>query len=54
MLTVGFTPTQSDPCVYTYRRGDTFVTLTLFVDDILISGEDEKAVEQLKKALSDW
>ena len=53
MLTVGFTPTKSDPCVYTHGRGDTFVVLTLYVDDILVTGKDEKVVEQLKKALTD-
>ena len=31
MLTVGFTPTQSDPCVYTYGKDDTFTILTLYV-----------------------
>lgn len=30
MLIVGFTPTQSDPSVYTPGSGDTFVILTLY------------------------
>ena len=54
MLTVGFSPAQFDPCVYTYGRGDTFVILTLCMDDILVTGQDEKVVEQLKKSLTDW
>ena len=29
MLTLGFMPTQSDPCVYTYGSDDTFTILTL-------------------------
>ena len=53
MLTVGFTPTQSDPCVYTHGSGDTLVILTLYVDDILITGKDESVVRHLKKALTD-
>ena len=44
MLCVGFTPTKSDPCVYTYGSGDTFVILILHVDDILIIGADENVV----------
>ena len=53
MLTVGFTPTESDPCVYTHGSGDSLVLLTLYVDDILITGEDESVVGRLKKALTD-
>ena len=52
MLTVGLTPTPSDPCVYTYEEDDTPVILSLYVDDILITGNDEKIVKQLKKALT--
>ena len=52
MLTVGLTPTQSDPCVKTYEVEDILVILSLCVDDILIIGNDEKIVKQLKKALT--
>ena len=52
MLTVGLTPTQSDPCVYTYEEDDTLVILSLYVDDILVTGNDEKIIKQLKKALT--
>ena len=45
MLTIGSTRAQSDPCVYTYGRGDIFVIVTLYVDVILITGNDEKVVE---------
>ena len=54
MLTVGLTPTQSDPCVCTYEEGDTLVILSLYVDDMLITGNGEKIVKQLKKALTNW
>ena len=33
MLTVGFTPKQSDPCVYTYGSDDTLTILTPYVYD---------------------
>ena len=45
ILTVGLTPTQSGPCVYTYGKDDTLVILTLYVDDILFTGNDEKNCE---------
>ena len=40
MLTVGFTRTQSDPCVYMHGSEDTLVLRALYVDDILINGKD--------------
>ena len=52
MLSVGFTPTKSDSCVDAYGSGNTFVILTLCVDDILITGADENVVERLKKAIN--
>ncbi|CAB1109566.1 unnamed protein product [Ectocarpus sp. CCAP 1310/34] len=33
----GFTPTASDPCVYTKGSGNSYIMLTLFVDDILLT-----------------
>ena len=53
MLTVGFTPTQSDHCVYTHGSGDTLVLLALYVGDILTTGKDESLVGRLKKAPTD-
>lgn len=53
LVVVGFNPTQSDPCVYTRGSGDTLVLLTLYVDDILISGKDPALVNKLKKTLKD-
>lgn len=53
LIVVGFKPTQSDPCVYTHGSGDTLVLLTLYVDDILISGKDPTLVDKLKKELKD-
>ena len=50
---IGFRPTQSDPCVYTHGSGVTLVILTLYVDDILITGKDPTLVEQKKKELKE-
>ena len=53
-LTVfGWKRTQSDPCVYIYTNGDTSVILTVYVDDFLLSGEDEDLVRTKKKELTD-
>ena len=49
-MVIGFTPTQSDPCVYTHGSGITLAIQTLYVDDILITGKDPTPVEQKKRA----
>lgn len=39
-LEIGFTPTKSDPCVYTdgHIKDNDFAIPTLYVDDILLAG----------------
>ena len=53
LVVIGFRATQSDPCVYAHGSGVTLVILTLYVDDILITGEDPTLVEQKKKELKE-
>ena len=45
--------TQSDPCVYVYGSSDTLVILTIYVDDILLTGKDQNSVNKKKKELTD-
>ena len=53
-LTVfGWKRTQSDPCVYVYTSGNIIVILTVYVDDILITGGDQQLVDPKKKELTD-
>ena len=44
-LGIGFTPTASDPCVYTYGR-DNLAILTLCVDNILLNEANQKVVQR--------
>ena len=53
LLGIGFTPTSSDPCVFTRGSNDTCAMLTLCLDDILISRSNHGVVKRLKKALMD-
>ena len=53
LVVIGFRPTQSDPCVYTHGSGVTLVILTLYVDDILVTGKDPTLVEQKKIELKE-
>ena len=49
LVVIGFRLTKSDPCVYTHGSGVTLVILTLYIDDILITGKDPTLVNQKKK-----
>ena len=48
---MGFTPTASDPCVYTKGSGNTNIMLTLFLDDLLITGPSNASMAEVKRAL---
>ena len=47
----GFTPIASDPCVYTKGSGNSYVMLTLFVDDILLTGPAEQILKGVRRDL---
>ena len=47
----GFTPTASDPCVYTKGSGSSYCMLTLFVDDILLTGPSLDVLQQARDDL---
>ena len=49
----GWNRTQSDPCVYVFKSGDTTVILAVYVDDFLITGEDSDLVNKNKTELTD-
>ena len=53
MLEHGFHKTQAGHCVFVkrYSKGD-FLILLLYVDDMLVVGQDAKKIVSLKKALS--
>ncbi len=49
---LGWKPCAADPCVYTMgRKGDRLIMCT-YVDDLLIMGESEEAIEKAKKGIS--
>ena len=53
LIVIGFSPTHSDPCVYVHGSGDTLIILTLYVDDILLTGKDSVLVDQKKRELKE-
>ena len=48
---MGFTPTTSDRCVYTFGTSETFSILTLYVDNLLLLGGNASALQELKREL---
>ena len=47
LTTIAFTSTESDPCLYIYEIGGGYALLTIYVDDILITGPDKMLLGQL-------
>ena len=41
----------ANPCVYAHGGNEIFTTLSLHVDDILVTGRSKEVVQQFKKAL---
>ena len=52
MLKDGFIMMEEDHCVYIKRSNNHFIILSLYVDDILIAGNDKKLIYVTKKWLS--
>ena len=52
MVSHSFQRTAADPCVYFKSYGDDFIILLLYVDDMLIVGQDVEMIRKLKVDLS--
>ena len=52
MLNDGFTMVEEDHCLYIKHSNIGFIILSLYVDDILIVGNDKKLIDDTKKWLS--
>eukprot|EP00903_Cladosiphon_okamuranus_P016817 g15509.t1 len=53
VVAFGWKRTRSDPCVYTYTDGATMVILSVYVEDFLMTGEDQDLVSKKKRELTD-
>ncbi len=52
MVGHGYTRTDADPCVYVRKfPNGKFIILLLYVDDMLMVGQDANMVDSLKKEL---
>jgi hypothetical protein len=53
MLSIGFTVSSSDPCLYSRVTDGQTVYVTVFVDDLVISGSTLKAIDKFKRELKE-
>jgi hypothetical protein len=49
----GFTPSKADYSLFTCKRGDSFTVILVYVDDIIIAGNDSSAITHFKRFLQD-
>ena len=52
LLTIGFIASTADPSLFVFRNGSTFLYLLLYVDDIILTGNDPTAITSLITALA--
>ena len=51
LVDIGFVPLKSDTCVYVYNREGVKIILMLYVDDILLAGNNAEAMAMVKSQL---
>ncbi|XP_031265487.1 uncharacterized protein LOC116123885 [Pistacia vera] len=49
LTTIGFTQSKLDYALFSKQKGESFINLIVYVDDILITGNDEKVIIELKE-----
>ena len=53
ILLMGFIQSKSDYSLFTHTQGASFTVLLVYVDDILLTGNNPTCVQHLKKVLDD-
>ena len=53
LISIGLVPLKSDTCIYIYDHDRIIVILTLYVDDLLVTGGDIQLMEKIKRKLLD-
>lgn len=51
LRSIGFTQSQREPCFYFMRKNGKLTMLVIYVDDILVAGENKQTIEEVKTAL---
>jgi len=48
LLNYGFLQSYADYSLFTYKKGDVYVTLLIYVDDLVLTGNNPKVCAQFK------
>ena len=51
LMEIGFKPSLADPCIFVKKTTDGIAFISLYVDDLVITGNDKESIHQLKEAL---
>jgi len=51
-LEYGFVQSYTNYSLFTYKRGNTFIALPVYVDDIVLTGNDRELCTQFKACLN--
>ena len=52
ILGLGFVRSKADHCVYSKQVGDHFINIVLYVDDMLLIGNNKDVIKEVKSQLS--
>lgn len=50
---IGFTKSKADHCLFTKGRAENYIAIIVYVDDLLIIGQDEIGISKVKKVLDE-
>ena len=52
LISIGFSKSASDANLYVCKQDGKYVVIVLYVDDLIITGDHEKMLQQLRESLS--
>ena len=50
---MGFSQSKNDPCIYIKEAREGYCIIAVYVDDLIVGGENERNIEHTKKTISD-
>ncbi|KAI3665096.1 hypothetical protein L6452_43714 [Arctium lappa] len=53
LLDLGFSLSRADHSLFFYRKDDVFLSILIYVDDVIIVGNDSKKIDDVKQCLHD-
>ena len=51
LLSIGFAKSLSESTLYVKNKGNNFLIVSLYVDDLLVTGDDARLVEEFKQEM---